>query len=126
MIFFTYCKPKTVLVWTDLVLTCVGRQRVPRITSVCFVPTVVGPVAGGGAVASSSWHHVLHPEGLLWVVEAEKGGLTEAQHAPCHIDIGSQQRLHTAYELGILCILEQSIPGTVHVVYLLEPEVHCG
>lgn len=124
----------TVLVWTDLVLSCVGRQRASRITSVCFVPTVVGPIAGGGAVASSSWHHVLHPEGLLWVVEAEKGRLTEAQHAPCHTDTGTvvsractpEKTIQPMSLVGILCILEQSIPGTVHVVYLLEPEVHCG
>lgn len=33
--------------------------------------------------AHSSRQHALHPQGLLWVVEAKKGRLAKTQHAPC-------------------------------------------
>lgn len=32
---------------------------------------------------ASSRQQALHPQGLLWMVEAEKDRLTKAQHAPC-------------------------------------------
>lgn len=37
---------------------------------------------------ASSRQHALHPQGLLWMVEAEKDRLTETQHAPLSQAIG--------------------------------------
>lgn len=38
----------------------------------------------------SFWHHTLHPQSLLWVVEAEKSRLAKTKHAPCDTEEAAQ------------------------------------
>lgn len=47
---------------------------------------------------ASSGQHALHPQGLLWMVEAEKDRLTETQHAPlCQtMGLGDGQAIYGA------------------------------
>lgn len=72
---------------------------------------------GAAEPSISFWHHTLHPESLLWVVEAKKGRLAKTKHAPCDTEAGNDTGISINKQAKNITLLVKNVIKN-HIIIL--------